>query len=124
MFRAILCIILTFLVCRLPTWIYLLYKLQYAANAPAHWVLHYALGCLSLVSCAVNPLLYTFLAETIDVTFVVADRLRAWLGCTDKTTAAAEPPKRGDVAGPVAEAPIRPTQFYCSEDRKEKMART
>lgn len=119
MFRAILCIMMTFLVCRLPSWIYLLYKLQNEANQTVHWVLNYALGSLSLVSCALNPLLYTFLAETIGVTFSVADRLRNWFcGGGDGDGSALAPVKRD---APVV--PIRPTQFYFSEDRKEKLAR-
>lgn len=81
-FRVILCLMLTFLVCRLPTWCYLLYTLYNTANRSEQWLLQYSFGVLSLCSCVLNPLLYTFLKETIDATGSALGCLRAlWCRC-------------------------------------------
>lgn len=76
MFIAILVLMLTFLICRLPTWIFLLYKLYNPAKTNSLWMLHYCLGLLSITNCVLNPLLYTFLTETITFSFRFIDRLR------------------------------------------------
>lgn len=123
MFRVILVLIVTFLVCRLPTWIYLLYKLENVANTNLHWVLQYVFGILSVMNCVVNPLLYTFLMETIHYSFAAIDRIKKFMGCpvccgrTDvmvQQTSMQNEEERGDN--------VRP-RFYCSEDRKVKTAR-
>lgn len=64
MFKVIIVIMITFFVCRLPTWIFLLYKLFNVSNTNVHWMLQYCLGLLSITNCVLNPLLYTFLTET------------------------------------------------------------
>lgn len=76
MFIAILVLMLTFLICRLPTWIFLLYKLYNPAKTNSLWMLHYCLGLLSITNCVLNPLLYTFLTESIQFSFGFFDRLR------------------------------------------------
>lgn len=76
MFVAILILMLTFLICRLPTWIFLLYKLYNQAKTNSLWMLHYWLGLLSITNCVLNPLLYTFLTETIQISFRIIDRIR------------------------------------------------
>lgn len=65
MFTAILLLMSAFLICRLPTWFFLLYKLYYSATSNLSWILNYTFGLLSLFNCVLNPLLYTFLTETI-----------------------------------------------------------
>lgn len=65
MFKVIIVIMSTFLVCRLPTWIFLLIKLNRDLSSSASWIVHFSFGLLSLANCAINPFLYTFLTETI-----------------------------------------------------------
>lgn len=65
MFKAVLSLMIVFIVCRMPTWIYLLVKLYNVSNTNVMWVLHYSFGLLSLANCVINPFLYTFLIETI-----------------------------------------------------------
>lgn len=81
MFKAILVLMVVFLVCRLPTWIFLLYKLHNSATSNLMWMLHYCFGLLSLVNCVLNPFLYTFLTETILWSFQLADALRRVIKC-------------------------------------------
>lgn len=65
MFKAVLALMIIFLVCRMPTWIYLLVKLYRVSSSNMMWMLHFSLGMLSVMSCVLNPFLYTFLMETI-----------------------------------------------------------
>lgn len=65
MFKAVLALMIIFLLCRMPTWIYLLIKMYNVSNTNAMWMLHFCLGLLSVTSCVLNPFLYTFLMETI-----------------------------------------------------------
>lgn len=81
MFRVIVLLMLSFFICRLPTWIYLIYKLNYAANTNLHWVLHYSFGFLSIFNCVLNPFLYTFLSNSIHCSSMCLDRLTMWFGC-------------------------------------------
>lgn len=83
MFKVIIVIMLTFFVCRLPTWIFLLIKLNTNLSSSASWIVHFSLGLLSLANCAINPFLYTFLTETIRFGSDVRDRFRklcSWRG--------------------------------------------
>lgn len=153
MFRAIMCIMFVFLACRLPGWIYLLYKLKNSTATATNWVLQYAFGILSLCGCALNPLLYTFLAETIDATSASLDRVRIWWrlhcqcscgagngtagGGRRASTHATFGDWRDRLGGRTAATDrttmggggdgqkqvIKPTQFYFSEDSKVKLAR-
>lgn len=65
MFKVIVLIILIFFVLRLPTWVFLLMKLNMSFTENIHWILQYVFGILSLTNCVVNPFIYTFLSETI-----------------------------------------------------------
>ncbi|XP_055591172.1 neuropeptide receptor npr-1 [Uranotaenia lowii] len=67
MFKVIVVLMVMFLVCRLPTWVFLLVKLYGVANTNLYWVLHYTFGIMAMLNGALNPLLYTFLGETIKV---------------------------------------------------------
>lgn len=85
MFKVILVIMTTFFVCRLPTWIFLLIKLNRDLSSGSSWVLHFSLGMLSLANCAINPFLYTFLTETIRFGSSAKERLkRICCWCTGK----------------------------------------
>ncbi|EJY57484.1 AAEL017549-PA, partial [Aedes aegypti] len=68
MFKAIVFIMSVFFLCRLPTWIFLLIKLHGTANTNTFWMLHYTFGIMAMLNCVLNPLIYTFLGETIKVT--------------------------------------------------------
>lgn len=81
MFRVIVLLMLSFFMCRLPTWIYLIYKLYNDANTNLHWMLHYSFGFLSIFNCVLNPFLYTFLSNSIQCSSVCLDRLSIWFGC-------------------------------------------
>uniref|UniRef100_A0A182QW88 G-protein coupled receptors family 1 profile domain-containing protein n=1 Tax=Anopheles farauti TaxID=69004 RepID=A0A182QW88_9DIPT len=78
MFKAIVALMLVFFVCRLPMWVFLLVKMVGEANTSAYWNLHYSFGILAMVNAVLNPLMYTFLTETIRFTlFVKAYCVRA-----------------------------------------------
>ncbi|XP_053685972.1 alpha-2A adrenergic receptor [Sabethes cyaneus] len=68
MFKAIVFIMTVFLVCRLPNWIYLLIKMHGIAVTNLYWILHYSFGIMAMLNCVLNPLIYTFLSETIKMT--------------------------------------------------------
>lgn len=68
MFKVILVIIFVFMICRLPNWIFLIYKLSHKVSGRLNWLLVYSFAIMGLLSCMLNPLLYTFLSETIKVT--------------------------------------------------------
>lgn len=76
MFGAILCLMTTFLICRLPSWIVILYATYNDDRRNVIWLLKYWLGLLSMTNCILNPLLYTFLTETIQVSLNCFERLR------------------------------------------------
>lgn len=72
MFKVILVLMSVFFICRLPNWIYLLYKLSHDTQKNIHWVTHYCLGLMVMANCMLNPFLYTFLSETIRLTSFLA----------------------------------------------------
>lgn len=84
MFRVIVMLMLAFLICRLPTWIYLLYKLHNSANTNLHWMLHYSFGLLSIFNCVLNPFFYTFLSESIQYSSMCLNRLAILFGCNER----------------------------------------
>lgn len=135
MFKAIMTIMITFFICRLPTWIFLLFKLYNVANSNFHWMLQYTFGMLSIFNCVLNPLLYTYLTETIQCSSLFVDKMKKLYICgcrSDQQSQHQEPVQNtvaaGDVEGrngagnkELADSGAR--QFYCSEDTKTKMAR-
>lgn len=68
MFKVILVLMTVFIVCRLPNWIFLLYKLSHNVSGRLNWLLLYSFAVTGLLNCMLNPLLYTFLGETIRIT--------------------------------------------------------
>jgi 7 transmembrane receptor (rhodopsin family) len=68
MFKVILVLMFAFIACRLPNWIFLLYKLGNRVAGNLNLRLMYGFGLMGLLNCMLNPLLYTFLSETIRVT--------------------------------------------------------
>ena len=67
MFKVILVLMTVFIVCRLPNWIFLLYKLSYKVSGRLNWLLLYSFAVMGLLNCMLNPLLYTFLSEAIRI---------------------------------------------------------
>lgn len=67
MFKVILVLMSVFIMCRLPNWIFLIYKLTYQVTGKVNWLLYYSFGIMGLVNCMLNPLLYTFLGETLRI---------------------------------------------------------
>lgn len=84
MFKVIIVIMMTFFVCRLPTWIFLLIKLNRNLSASSSWIVHFSLGLLSLANCTINPFLYTFLTETIRFGADVRARIKRICSCQRK----------------------------------------
>lgn len=72
MFKVILALMLVFFFCRLPNWVYVLYKLSNDAQGNIFWVTSYGFGLLMMANCMLNPFLYTFLSETIRLTTFLA----------------------------------------------------
>lgn len=68
MVKVIALLMAVFFICRLPNWIYVLYKLSNVTQKNIYWVIHYIFGILVLINCLLNPFLYTFLSETIRLT--------------------------------------------------------
>jgi hypothetical protein len=68
MFKVILTLMVLFCVCRMPAWIFLLYKLGVEKETSIHWLLSNIFGLGILMNCMLNPFLYTFLSETIRLT--------------------------------------------------------
>lgn len=73
MFKVIVVLMAVFFICRLPNWIFVLYKMNNSANKMYHWVFQYAFGVTGLTNCMLNPFMYTFLSETIRVTKFLRD---------------------------------------------------
>lgn len=73
MFKVIVVLMAVFFICRLPNWIFVLYKMNNSANKIYHWVFQYAFGVVGLTNCMLNPFMYTFLSETIRVTKFLRD---------------------------------------------------
>lgn len=67
LFRVILILMAVFFVCRLPTWMFLIYQLNIENGNNLHWILFFTFGNMALLNCALNPYLYTFMSETIKV---------------------------------------------------------
>ncbi|XP_012272389.1 QRFP-like peptide receptor [Orussus abietinus] len=65
--KVILLLIIVFAVCRLPIWIFLLYKLNVTLSGMFWWHLQVVLSTLSFIGAAVNPFLYAFLNETLSL---------------------------------------------------------
>ncbi|KAF7989023.1 hypothetical protein HCN44_007333 [Aphidius gifuensis] len=65
--RIILFLIIIFLLCRLPQWIYLLIKLHVKLDDGYWWYIQILLTTLSLLNATLNPFFYTFLNESLSL---------------------------------------------------------
>jgi len=77
LFRVILLLMSVFFICRLPTWMYLIYQLNSTAASHYYWHLYFAFGNLALLNCALNPYLYSFMSETIKVVSFLGNIIRS-----------------------------------------------
>lgn len=64
-FKIVLVLMITFISCRLPYWVFYMIKLLSALKGDAIWNVHFSLIILNMTNCVLNPLLYTFLNQTI-----------------------------------------------------------
>lgn len=79
MFKVILILMSAFICCRLPGWLFLLYKLRFEISGWLNWILLYTFGALGLLNSMLNPFLYTFLNETIRVTASIVGEIQRLL---------------------------------------------
>ncbi|XP_070503092.1 orexin receptor type 2-like [Chironomus tepperi] len=77
LFRVILLLMSVFFICRLPTWMYLIYQLNTTSNDHNYWHLYFGFGNLALLNCALNPYLYSFMSETIKVFSFLGNIIRS-----------------------------------------------
>lgn len=66
-FKVVIVLLLSFVLCRLPYWIF--YIIRLATNMTSHsiWTLHFSFISLSILNCTLNPMLYNFLNESITI---------------------------------------------------------
>lgn len=64
--KVMLLILGTFLLLRLPSAIYLIFRIHNHDEENIYWVLHYSFGSVTLLDTAIRPVLYIFLSETIE----------------------------------------------------------
>ncbi|XP_056636888.1 probable G-protein coupled receptor No18 isoform X1 [Diorhabda sublineata] len=64
-FRIVLVLMMSFICCRFPYWCYYTIRLVSLRNDDTSWNLHFALLALNMLNYVLNPLLYTFLNQTV-----------------------------------------------------------
>ncbi|XP_072395710.1 uncharacterized protein [Diabrotica undecimpunctata] len=64
-FRIVIVLMLSFIGCRFPYWFYYTVRVVSIRNDNMSWNLHFALVALNLLNCVLNPLLYTFLNQSV-----------------------------------------------------------
>ncbi|KAH8284573.1 hypothetical protein KR018_004557 [Drosophila ironensis] len=102
----VLLMMAVFICLRLPAWVFLIMRLYGTYSEPIDWLLYFSFGILNLFSCALNPLFYTFLTQTIRTASLVKQKLRDFFGCS--------PGNVPDAAMPAEEAnKSRCSQFCC-----------
>ncbi|XP_050308335.1 tachykinin-like peptides receptor 99D [Anthonomus grandis grandis] len=81
-FKIIIVLILAFLLCRMPYWLFCVIKL-YAPikNGTIVWKLNLSFTILNLLNCALNPFLYTFLNQTLCVFRKINDMVCTTVCC-------------------------------------------
>ncbi|XP_017007914.2 gastrin/cholecystokinin type B receptor [Drosophila takahashii] len=77
----VLLMMAVFICLRLPAWVFLIMRLYGSYSEPIDWLLYFSFGILNLFSCALNPIFYTFLTQTIRTVSLVKQKVRGFLGC-------------------------------------------
>lgn len=72
-FRIVVALMIVFIGCRAPFWIFFLFRLCGKLNGMSVWDVNFLFVTLCLVNCALNPLLYAFLKQTINGIKMVND---------------------------------------------------
>lgn len=67
MVKVVLLMMGAFICLRLPAWIFLMMRVYGSFSSPLSWMFYFSFGLLNLTSCALNPLFYTFLPQTLRV---------------------------------------------------------
>ncbi|XP_017124408.1 gastrin/cholecystokinin type B receptor [Drosophila elegans] len=77
----VLLMMAVFICLRLPAWVFLIMRLYGSYSEPIDWLLYFSFGILNLFSCALNPIFYTFLTQTIRTVSLVKQKVRRFFGC-------------------------------------------
>ncbi|EDW92508.1 uncharacterized protein LOC6532018 [Drosophila yakuba] len=77
----VLLMMAVFICLRLPAWVFLIMRLFGSYSEPIDWLLYFSFGILNLFSCALNPIFYTFLTQTIRTVSLVKQKVLRFLGC-------------------------------------------
>ncbi|CAO1413819.1 unnamed protein product [Diamesa tonsa] len=86
MLKVIALLMAVLIICRLPYWIYVLYKVS-SITISNYLILYYSFGILVLFNCLLNPFLYTFLSEIIRLkTFLLKFIDNIFCMCGKKTS--------------------------------------
>ncbi|XP_018563491.1 QRFP-like peptide receptor [Anoplophora glabripennis] len=72
-FKIVLVLMITFITCRLPYWCFYVIKLLSILKGDLVWNLNFALTALNMINSVLNPLLYTFLSQTIHAWKLIND---------------------------------------------------
>ncbi|CAH1964731.1 unnamed protein product [Acanthoscelides obtectus] len=72
-FRIVVVLMITFVICRFPYWYYYVMRTICKLAGNFVWSIHYTFISLTMLNCALNPLLYTFLNQTINAFKTVND---------------------------------------------------
>ncbi|XP_018563501.1 somatostatin receptor type 5 [Anoplophora glabripennis] len=64
-FKVIIVLMVAFTACRLPYWLFFVIRLLETISGSTIWYLHFLFISLNMLNCALNPLLYAFLSQTI-----------------------------------------------------------
>jgi ABC-type polysaccharide/polyol phosphate export permease len=67
-----------FIICRVPNWVFIVFMMSDKPKENIHWILFFSFGLLAVVNCVLNPLLFTFLAETIRVTSYLSENFQGF----------------------------------------------
>ncbi|KAH8337807.1 hypothetical protein KR067_004481 [Drosophila pandora] len=78
----VLLMMAVFIFLRLPAWVFLIMRLYGSYSEPIDWLLYFSFGILNLFSCALNPIFYTFLTQTIRTASLVKQKIRYFFGCS------------------------------------------
>lgn len=78
----VLLMMAVFICLRLPAWVFLIMRLYGSYSEPVDWLLYFSFGILNLSSCALNPIFYTFLTQTIRTVSLMKQKIREFFGCS------------------------------------------
>ncbi|XP_016928245.3 gastrin/cholecystokinin type B receptor [Drosophila suzukii] len=78
----VLLMMAVFICLRLPAWVFLIMRLFGTYSEPIDWLLYFSFGILNLFSCALNPIFYTFLTQTIKTVSLVKQKILGFFGCS------------------------------------------